>query len=109
MNAVDQRIKLLKTKNFTYPYVVAAGRECATTKGDILLFQTLAAAIACRDSLNEGEQNYRLKANWEVKRLDVRDMAFPSVFFEELIDNQHIPTRRDETKRDNMNWWKVSP
>jgi hypothetical protein len=104
---VHTQLQLLKAKHFRYPYVVATGRECATSRGSILVFQTLAAAIACRDALNEVEKNYQLKARWEIKRLDIQDMKFSIIFYEELIEKEKIPTIRDYSRRDNMIWRRL--
>lgn len=108
MNNIQHNLQILKAKQFTYPYVVAAGRECATSRGDILLFQTLAAAIVCRDEMNRCEQMYRLRAKWEVKRLDLADITHSVVFYEELLEKGTLETRRDVSKNPRgLKWRRV--
>jgi hypothetical protein len=104
---VHTQLQLLKAKHFRYPYVVATGRECATSRGSILVFQTLASAMACCDALNQNEIQYKVKVRWKVKRLDIRDLKFPIIFFEELVENKTIPTIRDYSRRDNMIWRRL--
>lgn len=105
MLKVDQNIQMLEAKQFKYPYVVAYGRECISSRGDILVFLTLANAIAARDEMNTIENKYMglMAKQWVIKRIPIDEITQSCTIFEDLINQNQVPIARDYSKS-SLNW-----
>ena len=102
---LQQQIKILRATQIDYPYVVATGNECLSSRGLIIVFSTLANAIGARDTMNRIEAGYgnKIRPRWEVKRLEARLLGHRYVVFEDLINKRQVQTFRDYSKSD-LKW-----
>jgi len=99
-NDIDNQVDILIAKSTDYPYVVASGRECVSSRGSILVFLSLAGAIACRQEMNRIEADYfGSTGTWKVKRLAIDQIQADFEIFDDLVQKKQVPVKRDFSKR----------
>jgi hypothetical protein len=106
---ISKQIAMYSATQDEYPFVVAHGQECVSSRGDILVFLKLGNAIACQQEMNrlEALNGFVVKARWNVKRLPVDRVTASKVFFEELLSDDQLAEGRDVSRRGWSQSWRI--